>query len=1394
MNKDKSLIVPMQVHALCVGADEGGQKGSFFSPPTATFLSTLPSKDREAPFVSGPSINIPFQTAESIDKGVHLHWFLPDALTHASDEQRPEDGKSAFPVVPNRWLVTRIHTTNEPEAEPHCESRSWIVESDFLSTDSKYRRSTSVPWADSDIPYRYMGRALPLEEWSGDDGEPHEGERFKPLTSIGYGEPSFAIYYPNCRNVFGFHDALDDLDMWDLSMMPDSDETEKQRLIENFKAESNKDTRVALILGVATNTTKVWTIAILNDKGRFISKELIGNKSDKLCIELEKEKSNRDKNRIIELATSYLGISLLDDYSSKESNLSYTVIGWYGNPDEDPIFAARYAKEIKKCLSRFKWVVQKELDVSHLSNTVYCGMIQNVQWCPKDDFITRDLIVDFGMGNRVLDGLSALLSGMTSDSEQERQRKERLLDALQVGQLDQLGKVDAMAELTRTLHKNSFVSEDGGILWSINGKDPEKKENLGTLSHDVALQLDELNSKQAQFNRKFFESESKKQQAFLDWYKYMLFLYDSDTKKDLREKKVNANKFKKFLEPGEEDNELIKLQNEIETLLEDLAKKIGDDYVLKNRAASRFFRPSDPVILMAGEGLKPTLDYFPDVNLPCVLESQLLLPKILEDKIKISTDDLPLPENSSLPKCTRSLLTELLFLDPANFPVMAASASDKANSVGIDEITKIIEGKSVFLSKGNFDIAPSTIAITEWIRPWNPLFMHWSVEYKPLEKIGDNSELKSFPPTLITSRFALSEHTIDLNGQGSSEQKYETYTGSTMLTPHAVRNFEELAASFLEKSWKNPDILKALKAVKETPVLSQAMGGFHDALIMKNEEMQFPVDDPVDISISGKAFQKKIKEYVGERNQYAPMPHNYFNPVRAGKMKIANIRVVDTFGQYRERSPRKVYTAQNLTLSGDDEAHIFLPPRLVQSSRTLLRWISTERELMETNDHPATTPVCGWIIPNFLDQSLMVYNSDGKPIGFIRSWGNSHTIFRSSPGRTPEFSIRFENEAGFDKEMAGAIPENVFLRNYVASMLKHGADHMSKFIKVLDKGLSCVEPGGEQDSNIRELLSGRPVAIVRVSLALDLKGLPVVNQSLGSLAHDISIKMPSRDCANFTNIKFPIRLGSPKERNEYNDGLIGYYREAEGKRNYDYNTFYSYQADSSNDHIVNPADSIVELTADKATLPITLLVLMDPRGKLSLTSGILPKKSIEIPLSHYEEFYQSMEVSFLATPVLHYHREWDLNMISAADDSEKQKLIDKFKAEPNKNKYTVLIVYATKDNTKVWTITMFDDEGRFFSKELIDDINNELANELNKNKPGKDRIFKLATLYLGITPGINIPISGEGDFDWIWIGKNKNVWEKKKVLFRNVNDLSESPLMISEGWLSLVKREDGKDK
>ena len=92
VNAQPGLVVPIDVEALCIGTDPG----AVFQQIPFDFSKLAHSAYLSSAIAAGGLNTLP--------KGVHLHWALPDALTRGAEN----GGSVRFPAVPDRWLVTRI--------------------------------------------------------------------------------------------------------------------------------------------------------------------------------------------------------------------------------------------------------------------------------------------------------------------------------------------------------------------------------------------------------------------------------------------------------------------------------------------------------------------------------------------------------------------------------------------------------------------------------------------------------------------------------------------------------------------------------------------------------------------------------------------------------------------------------------------------------------------------------------------------------------------------------------------------------------------------------------------------------------------------------------------------------------------------------------------------------------------------------------------------------------------------------------------------------------------------------------------------------------------------------------------------------------------------------------
>ena len=64
-----------------------------------------------------------------------------------------------------------------------------------------------------------------------------------------------------------------------------------------------------------------------------------------------------------------------------------------------------------------------------------------------------------------------------------------------------------------------------------------------------------------------------------------------------------------------------------------------------------------------------------------------------------------------------------------------------------------------------------------------------------------------------------------------------------------------------------------------------------------------------------------------------------------------------------------------------NDPFVQLPPRLSQAARVQLRFLQADCDAVASNSSDLTSPICGWVMPNHLDDSLMVFDAAGRGLG-----------------------------------------------------------------------------------------------------------------------------------------------------------------------------------------------------------------------------------------------------------------------------------------------------------------------------------------------------------------------------------------------------------------------------
>ncbi|QDE94283.1 hypothetical protein BHS06_29140 [Myxococcus xanthus] len=582
---------------------------------------------------------------------------------------------------------------------------------------------------------------------------------------------------------------------------------------------------------------------------------------------------------------------------------------------------------------------------------------------------------------------------------------------------------------------------------------------------------------------------------------------------------------------------------------------------------------------------------------------------------------------------------------------------------GFADITLDLEtmpAASVTALKGHLSsLAPET-GNTWTESPWNPFMMHWSIQVAPAGR-ADNGD---FNPDLLLEHYELKLQAVDMSLKPGEEEKLaqtaDTYSGISLLSPSAglelrtrvliwledailARYYEsedippeEQTAGYLEqhfaqvKDWylrEHPGAtiedpvftaLWAYDEVTRTPCLAQSLGNFSQVLMLREPTLQLKISDPTAFTNSLQFFiTETVRDAMGEEMQRRPLLMDRFNPLRAGAMNLTALWLVDSFGQVKEviqgQEHVNVVTTTDQTPS-TDKYDVLLSPRLSQPMRLRFEWLPAEASGgLRTSDHPDTNPVCGFLLVNNLDGALAVYDRHGRALG---------TVDRGNTWRTaPKTGVAIR----LDQNGQPVLP-NAHLQRVVRHVMAQGADFLQPFLSAQRTALEAIDPEAYAENPSRALLVARPVAVVRAALKLEMLGPPTFDPS--ALATDGSGTITSR---GIEKLKLPIRLG---EYQQLDDGVVGYWRER-SDGSYDEGIFYSPQTRGLNHPKIRTyADDTLHLvrSAESPTLSVTML--LDPRGQVHATTGVLPSPQLRIHPDAYSRAFAEMEVSFLTGPFL----------------------------------------------------------------------------------------------------------------------------------------------------------------
>ncbi|KQY29802.1 hypothetical protein ASD38_10795 [Caulobacter sp. Root487D2Y] len=1149
------LIVPINVRALCV--NDAAQS---FVGPSSDF-SAFPAYENgvlkgDAPYLAD---GVGRYESTTCSVGVRLHWALPAALRHGTGPAGA--GPIGFPAAPNRWLVTRVLSLTEG-APPQL--KSWVLESDRLEKAGQ-SDSASMPFLDGDQGqfFRYMGRWTDYDAWQ---ENPAAGSFASltntPLTAVGYGDPLFAAYAPNCANVFAFNDDF--------------------------------QTTLGQVDGGAAGA--ITPVDLLN----------------------------------------------------QPHQLTYVIVGWFAQSQRDPL--AGLAVDGKT--NDLKWRFTGDPP----SRALFSGAIYGLRWGPTGDIAPMPPSPQVAIGQTAAQALSALMAA--DPALVNVADAEFALNAVQAGLYQRLyGQTGWVGKLKSELHRRAFGTEHGGWQWSViderasttSVQDAAGQAQEAVLSAGAAHALSVLNQQQRAYDDAADAISTLKQQLFFDWYRRQLLTDQrvGDNPPWSIAPRVTLESLGDFLATQQN---LLAAQVAASGTLAYSADAIGNDGVsapdagatslaaavvsaycavakglaptlrLKRSPAPRFWKPADPVILLNGPGAAPAQrdgrpeDLTADGYLPCRSLSNILNPAPVGQppitlQVLVRRDFSRLESGAA--EAANALMVEALLLDGRfDFLSPAFSAQTRATALAMDPAGPTQAQNAIS------GLPAPAMARTDGGQPdWVPLLMRWTLNYGRVASTGSDGAPEQLSPEFLVQQHVLDDDQVDLQLLNTITNPLDvsSYSGFTPLSSRATNDLLTAMKAAAATVGNGDAELAALTAgLKQASLMAQSASGFHQGLLTREQTLQLNIVDPLEPMLP---LAQNIADAVGDFDGVAPDGSRPYAGLRSGFVTLPSLSVVDVFGREVAVDTSRVVWASAFKRP---DGSVVLPPRITQPARLQFRWLAAGSTDVEANGHPAASPICGWVVPDLFDNALVLFDAEGKALGSLKASGDGgQAHWRPAP------------QAGAPLEPDNApIDGDVLdpdLNAFAKAVLGGGGGYLASLLRTIDRASGSIIP--PDPSSGPAMLVGRPLALVRARLSLELKGGPAADQNWLALQAAIDAAgQPSwngdRDDRGLRAVRVPVRVGDFKEAD---DGLAAYFlTDTDG-----YSQCHSPAAETGD--LVLPT-SVIEVAAQDK--PVTIAMLIDPRAQVHCVSGVLPVKAISVPADLYAPALSRLSVSFYAGPML----------------------------------------------------------------------------------------------------------------------------------------------------------------
>jgi len=1144
------------------------------------------------------------------DRGVYLHWVLPSGLRSAYTP-----GLLDFPALPDHWLIVRFSQRGAT-----VKTKAWFVDGGAVVTEPG---AANILDADQNkYVARRLGKVVPFEQFASANA-PAERKTITALGNAHTGSPTFTGFIAENRNVFSWHDKLEDL------REPNAD----------GKVPSGTILTYSLIGWYRDPKDEPLT----SPKAKVIEQRDKEGKLVGWLIEppgwLLKTNSPAPAD-LLQRRSVFHGIVAHINYWHRETYKGQ-MLGYPGAPAVGEVF--------RRDTPSFQ-----------------VGVGNNAE----------DALVSLVSSSYSAEQEASILA-------KEQPNLWKALEAVIYRQPESLIRGWNAAPRDMTVHQNWFATRDAGKFWFIRPKtdndpvfpkDPAKTAAQTSVepTPEQIVKLDELNRTQSDADSLSRELAALQQDLYARWWRLCAKSrsFSANVAAEMAAIQTEYQAIAARVAPLSADRDT--LVDKAQKLSEELTSKLPAELELKYDLAPRFWMPTDPVVVVKNCG-KPTKHRFPRQH-PCRLPEQIATgAEVVVNKNSSSFKtpagvlEIATAAKDHLPACpgvVRDLLNEASIVEQAirDLAGRALQADKPFQDAGkwkqwtkqlVDDLRwdgdpdSVPFDKITFTRPGAPDTRPDRL-VEMWVeQPWSPIFIDWQITWFPTAP-GSTAEQPCGPA------WNFGETDFGPLNRESIPQTGYTVRGRSLLSPIDERLFKEPIDTLREllhptengvrkdeKSTLPPivrEILsryeivwdKTLGELGDAGLMGQSLTGFHQALLRRDVTLPRITPDPTRPWINKDGYRDldgKVEPLLetptnqavagerlappGEGPRSASPPPFSFSMVRAGALRIDELWLVDDFGQTADLLGRTTAGSESTgqifhpRIRWHNHQSVFaMPPRILQPVRLNFRFTAA-KEVSEEHCDPALRPICGWMFYNPLDQALVLCNRNGDLMGHL-------LIVKEQRGTR----IAWEAGAG-----GVAIDEiaNSTLGNFAKSLIEttpSAKPRLLDLLTLIDSATARIRPATARRDTV---LVGRPLALVNAGIGLELFGKAWTDPNKAPVALE--------NTGNETLNKLRVRVNLGYSHNT-EDGLVGYFKGGV------YNQIVATKVPDelkASSYTKDPAGDPLRIGFGA---PEQLTLLMDPWGSVQAACGIVPAKTITMGRSELDEVVMRMETSFRVGPVL----------------------------------------------------------------------------------------------------------------------------------------------------------------